>query len=148
MTNKERFLQLVDHHDTSTIEFVKYLIENRPWLRASQSIAIKTIFRIKELGWSQKQLAEQLKVSPQYVSKLLSGQENMTLETLVKLQTLLDIPVLATYNEAKVNELQAKIKRLEKKVNSLKAKMQEQGSSKIANKKGKNAKATSRSTVV
>lgn len=123
MTNKERFLQLVDHHDTSTIEFVKYLIENRPWLRASQSIAIKTIFRIKELGWSQKHLAEQLKVSPQYVSKLLSGQENMTLETLVKLQTLLDIPVLATYNEEKVNELQAKIKRLEKKVSALKAKL-------------------------
>lgn len=123
MTNKERFLQLVDHHDTSTIEFVKYLIENRPWLRASQSIAIKTIFRINELGWSQKHLAQELKVSPQYVSKLLSGHENMTLETIVKLQTLLDIPLLATYNETKVNELEAKVKRLEKRVIALKTKL-------------------------
>ncbi len=148
MTNKERFLALVTDHSSDTVDFIKYLIENRPWLRASQTIAIKTIFRIKELGWTQKQLAEQLKVSPQYVSKLLTGQENMTLETLVKLQTLLDIPILATYNEAKVKELEAKVKRLEKKVISLKAKMPEQDSSKIANKKPKTAKKTSRSTMV
>jgi len=145
MTNKERFLQLVDHHDTSTIEFVKYLIENRPWLRASQSIAIKTIFRINELGWSQKQLAQELKVSPQYVSKLLSGQENMTLETIVKLQTLLDIPLLATYNETKVNELEAKVKRLEKRVISLKAKMANQQPPQTSKTKTSKSKTTSRS---
>jgi hypothetical protein len=47
----------------------------------------------------------------------------MTLETIVKLQTLLDIPLLATYNETKVNELEAKVKRLEKRVIALKTKL-------------------------
>jgi outer membrane murein-binding lipoprotein Lpp len=35
----------------------------------------------------------------------------------------LDIPLLATYNETKVNELEAKVKRLEKKVSTLNAKL-------------------------
>lgn len=123
MTNKEKFLQLVDLHDSTLMEKVKYRVDNNYWIRQSQTIVIKAFARINELGWSQKQLAQELKVSPQYVSKLLSGQENMTLETIVKLQTLLDIPLLATYNEAKVNELEAKVKRLEKKVSTLNAKL-------------------------
>jgi transcriptional regulator with XRE-family HTH domain len=123
MTNKEKFLQLVDHHDSTLMEKVKYRVDNNYWIRQSQTIVIKAFVRINELGWSQKQLAQELKVSPQYVSKLLSGQENMTLETIVKLQTLLDIPLLATYNETKVNELEAKVKRLEKRVIALKTKL-------------------------
>jgi transcriptional regulator with XRE-family HTH domain len=123
MTNKEKFLQLVDHHDSTLMEKVKYRVDNNYWIRQSQTIVIKAFVRINELGWSQKQLAQELKVSPQYVSKLLSGQENMTLETIVKLQTLLDIPLLVTYNEAKVNELEAKVKRLEKRVIALKTKL-------------------------
>ena len=147
MTNKEKFLQLVDHHDSTLMEKVKYRVDNNYWIRQSQTIVIKAFVRINELGWSQKQLAQELKVSPQYVSKLLSGQENMTLETIVKLQTLLDIPLLATYNETKVNELEAKVKRLEKKVISLKAKMANQQPPQTSKSKTSKSKTTSRSKV-
>ncbi|MGL4596113.1 MAG: hypothetical protein ACRCYO_01215, partial [Bacteroidia bacterium] len=38
-------------------------------------------------------------VSPQQVSKIVSGKENLTIETLVHLQGILKIPLLASYLE-------------------------------------------------
>jgi transcriptional regulator with XRE-family HTH domain len=69
-----------------------------------------------------------MNVSPQYISKLLSGQENLTLETLMKLQTILDIPLLATSREAHINALNSKIAKLEKKVVRLNEKLKDQTS--------------------
>ncbi len=87
------------------------------------------IFRLEALGWTQKQLSDEMNVSPQYISKLLSGQENLTLETLMKLQTILDIPLLATSREAHINTLNSTIAKLEKKVKRLNEKLKDQKAS-------------------
>lgn len=97
MTNKEKFLLLVSEEDTKTITEVKQRIKNREMLRESQQIAIKVLMKLDLLGWSQKTLAEKMKVSPQQINKIVSGKENLTLETQIKLQNILDIPVLASY---------------------------------------------------
>ena len=68
----------------------------------SQKIAIKVLMKLNELGWSQKDLAAKMEVSPQQVNKIVSGKENLTLETQEKLQCILDIPVLASYYEDKI----------------------------------------------
>ena len=47
-----------------------------------------------ELGWTQKKMAETLKCSQQHISVLLNGRANMTLETIAKLETALDISLL------------------------------------------------------
>jgi transcriptional regulator with XRE-family HTH domain len=104
MTNKEKFLALVTEKDTSFLEELNKRKENREMLRESQSIAFKILFRMDELGWSQKDLAYAMKVSPQQVNKIVKGQENLTLDTLTKIQNILNIPILASYIEKKLTE--------------------------------------------
>ena len=97
-TNRERFLALVsDEKDTYTLEKNDWRIANRQWLRVSYDIAFDILEKLDDLGWTQKDLAEKMGVSPQYVNKLVRGSENLTLETIVKLQTILDMPILANY---------------------------------------------------
>jgi len=96
MTNKEKFLALVSDEKTNTLQNIRERKKNRATLRESQSIAFKVLARLAALNWTQKKLAEQLDVSPQQVSKIMSGKENLTLETLVKLQEVLDIPLLVS----------------------------------------------------
>ena len=68
--------------------------ENRRWLRYSGFIAISVMNRLDELGLTQKELAERMVCSPQYVSKLLRGSENLTLDTISKLEECLGIDLI------------------------------------------------------
>ena len=68
--------------------------ENQKWLRYSQFIALKVLNRLEETHTSQKELATMMKCSQQYVSKLLKGNENLTLETISKLESALDIDLV------------------------------------------------------
>jgi transcriptional regulator with XRE-family HTH domain len=99
MSNKEEFLKLVSKEKTSTLKEIKDRIRNRAMLRESQQIALKVLFKLDELGWSQVDLAVKMKVKPQQVNRILRGKENLSLDTQVKLQEILDIPILASYYE-------------------------------------------------
>jgi antitoxin component HigA of HigAB toxin-antitoxin module len=68
--------------------------ENREWLRYSQFIAMRMLDRMEELGMTQKHLAELMGCSQQYVSRILKGKENLSLETLSKIECALDIRIL------------------------------------------------------
>ena len=43
---------------------------------------------------SRQELAERMECSPQYVSRLLKGEENLSLETICKLEEALNIAIL------------------------------------------------------
>lgn len=101
MTNKEKFLALVSGSEPETMAEVKERNRNRAMLEESQDIALKVLMRLDELGWSQKDLAAKLEVSPQQVNKIVKGQENLTLATIVKLQDILNIGILSSYDEKK-----------------------------------------------
>lgn len=64
---------------------------NREWIRKSQRIAMTILNWMEENNISQKELASRLNVSPQYVSKLLKGSENLSLETITKLESVTNI---------------------------------------------------------
>ena len=68
--------------------------QNKSWLRYSQHIAMLMLDKMEELNMSQKQLAELMGCSQQYVSKVLKGQENLSLETLSKIEDCLEISIL------------------------------------------------------
>jgi len=119
MTNKEKFLQLVSGEDPNTIKEVKQRIKNRAMLRESQQIAIKVLMKLDHLGWSQKYLAYIMGVSPQQITKIVSGKENLTIETQIKLQTILDIPVLATYYENTIPDMDQFVITIKKQVEIL-----------------------------
>lgn len=101
MTNKEKFRSLISNEKSNAVFKNKERIKNRARLRESQDIALKVLNKLDVLGWSQRILAEKLKVTPQQVTKIVKGKENLTLETQVKLQQVLDIPILASYYEKK-----------------------------------------------
>ncbi len=107
MANKDKFLALVTDSDEGFMKEVDYRINNWAWLTESFGIAVKILMRLDELKWSQKDLANALGVSPQQINKIVRGKQNLKLETVVKLQQVLDIPLLASYIENKAAQKEA-----------------------------------------
>ena len=62
--------------------------KDEKWMCHSQAIAATMSNRMEELGMTQRALAEQ------YVSKVLKGRENLSLETLCKIENALGIRIL------------------------------------------------------
>ena len=73
---------------------LKDIKDNRHWLPYSERIASRTVKAITEQHISQRQLAERMGCSPQYVSRILKGKENLSLETICKLESALNEPIL------------------------------------------------------
>jgi ribosome-binding protein aMBF1 (putative translation factor) len=107
MGNREKFKQLVAQEPTNSLERTKQRVKNRAILRASSKIAMDILFKLDELGWTQKKLAELLEVSPQQVNKIVRGGENLTLETIVKLEEVLELQIL--YKERNQNAGEGKL---------------------------------------
>ena len=78
------------------------IMENKSedWICHSQAIAAIMSNRMEELGMTQRALAEKMNCTQQYVSKVLKGRENLSLETLCKIENALDIKIL----QARINK--------------------------------------------
>lgn len=68
---------------------------NKEWLRKSAKIALKINRYLKENKLSQKGLSELLEVSPQQINKILKGRENLKLETICKIESVLGIELIS-----------------------------------------------------
>ena len=93
-TIKEKLNNLASNEPSKWVEKAEWRVANSGWLDKSAKIAIKVLRTIRAIGISQKDLAENLGVSPQQVSKILKGQENLTLETIDKLEKVLNISLM------------------------------------------------------
>ena len=100
---KEKLFKIAIEEDEKTLKQIKKRIQNRDALKESQQIALKVLLKLNELNWSQKDLANKMQVSPQQINKIVSGKENLTIETLVKLQKILNIKIFASEVESKNN---------------------------------------------
>lgn len=70
----------------AAIERARLRRQNRDWIRMSQDIALFLHYYLRNSGMTQKELADKMGVSAVYVGKLLKGSENLTLETICKIQ--------------------------------------------------------------
>ncbi len=104
--NKEQFLALVSESDDTFLDELESNFKHRDMLKESFMIGIKVLAKLEELGWSQKDLAEKMKVTPQQINKIVRGKQNLTLDTIIKLQSALHIPILASYSEHDTGQLQ------------------------------------------
>jgi DNA-binding MarR family transcriptional regulator len=68
--------------------------ENKSWLRHSQHIAMMMLDKMEELGLTQREVAERMGCSQQYVSRILKGHENLSIETMCKIEEALDLAIL------------------------------------------------------
>ena len=69
-------------------------MEDWSWKQYSYMIAIKARNQMSRRQMTQKQLAEAMGCSQQYVSLLLRGDLNMTLETIARLEKALQFKLL------------------------------------------------------
>ena len=76
-------------------EKAEWRLQNKTWLRRSQHIAMLMLDKMEEMKLTQKQLAEQMGCSQQYVSKVLKGQGNLSLETISKIEDCLNISIFS-----------------------------------------------------
>lgn len=82
----EKLSQISQPRSEAAIERAKARKENREWLRMSQEIALRLHYYLRNAGMTQKDLADKMGVSAVYIGKLLKGGENLTLETICKIQ--------------------------------------------------------------
>lgn len=75
-------------------EDAEWRTANKSWLRYSQSISMMMLDKMEELDMTQKTLAERMNCSQQYISKVLKGRENLSLETLSKIEVALDLHLI------------------------------------------------------
>ena len=68
--------------------------KSKGWLRYSRRIAIKVALAMKQQNLSRQDVADRMGCSPQYVSRLLKGEENLSLETICKLENALNVAIL------------------------------------------------------
>ena len=95
---ENKLLEYLENHQPATPsnwrEKAEWRRENRDWIRHSQEIALAMLNKMDELKMSQTALAKQLGCSQQYVSKLLKGGENLSLETISKIEKALTITII------------------------------------------------------
>ena len=95
---KQKTLDFLEAHQSETPskwrEEAEWRRDNWSWLHHSQKIAVKVLLQMKQMGLTQKALAERMNCTQQYVSKILKGKENMSLETLSKLEDALGIDLI------------------------------------------------------
>jgi transcriptional regulator with XRE-family HTH domain len=90
----QKIAAIASKEPSGWLKDAQWRAENRAWLKHSQAIAIRILRTLREKNVSQKELAEKIGVSPQQVNKIVKGRENLTLETISKLEEALGIVLL------------------------------------------------------
>jgi len=71
---------------------------NKRWLDYSHYISMAMLDKMEESEMTQTQLANKLGCSQQYVSRVLKGSENLSLETICKIEDALDLSFITNTN--------------------------------------------------
>ena len=83
----------------------KWLLEakkrqiNKEWQSHSRIIASKILVILREKKMKQNQLAEIIGISAQQINKIVKGRENLTLETIAKLENALEVKLIFSENK-------------------------------------------------
>ena len=57
-------------------------------------IAMRVLDEMENKGLTQKEFAQRVGCSQQYISRILKGKENLSLETISKIETALGVSIL------------------------------------------------------
>jgi ribosome-binding protein aMBF1 (putative translation factor) len=100
--------EIVSEEPSKWLEKAQQREANRDWIIKSAKIAVRILREIRDQkvtnNMSQKVLAEKLGVSPQYISKIVKGQENLSLDTICKIEKALGISLIEipSYNDGQL----------------------------------------------
>lgn len=74
--------------------------ENREWLKWSRDVALSLVDYMETNEINRNGLAECLGVTPQYVSKMLSGKVNLSFKSIAEIENKLSIRLLSIMEPA------------------------------------------------
>lgn len=80
--------------DETWIKEAEWREKNEAWLDLSFAIAVNILRTLRNRNMTQKDLAETLGLTPQYVNKIVKGSENLTLETITKIENALGVQLI------------------------------------------------------
>ena len=96
---KQETLEYLESHQSETPskwrEEAEWRRENKPWLLYSKRIAVMLLAYMKREHLTQSTMADRMDCTQQYVSKILKGTENLSLETLTKLEQVMGERLIA-----------------------------------------------------
>ncbi len=92
--NLEKLQAIAKPRSEESIRKEEYWKANKEWLKRSKEIALAVHYYLKTQGLTQAALAEKLGVSAPYVAKIMKGTENLTLETISKIENILGNPLV------------------------------------------------------
>lgn len=90
---------LYDHQSATPSKWrnaAEWRRKNENWLKYSRVITMKTMQAMDKQSVTQSILAKRMGCSQQYVSNLLKGNSNMTLETISRIETALNIDLIGS----------------------------------------------------
>lgn len=97
-TNKSKFKK------SKFIDEAAYRIKNKKWLRYSSNISRRILAAIEDdQEINRDALADKMNVSMQYISKLVQGSENLSLQTIAKISDALGVELI-TFPEYKYSK--------------------------------------------
>ena len=92
---KSKAVNFLEAHASNTpSQFVadaQWRKENESWLRWSRQLATVLIGYMQDNKLKRAELAQRLDVSPQYVSRLLSGNENLSFKSIAHIEERLGL---------------------------------------------------------
>lgn len=95
---KQKTLDYLESHQSESPsawrDEAEWRRQNKAWLRHSQCIAVKVLLYMKQEQLTQNTMADKMGCTQQYVSRILKGKENMSLETLTKLEQVMGIQLI------------------------------------------------------
>lgn len=92
---KSKAVQFLENHQSgerSTFESdAQWRKENESWLKRSRNVALAIVDYMQDNGLSRNDVAVRLAVSPQYVSKILSGKVNFSFKSIAEIEEKLGV---------------------------------------------------------
>ena len=91
-------IEYLETHQSATPtkwrENAQWRRDNEFWLKYARFITLQVLRSMDEQAVTQAELASRMGCSQQYVSNLLKGSSNMTLETIARLEKALNIDII------------------------------------------------------
>jgi transcriptional regulator with XRE-family HTH domain len=94
----ENINKIASTEKSSWLDDAKVRQSKKDWTNRSFKIAVRILREIRAQkatkGMTQKKLAQIMGVSPQYINKVVKGKENLTLETISKIEEVLGVQLI------------------------------------------------------
>ena len=104
-TNLDKFNKIISKEHSGWLDDAKWREENEAWLDHSFKIALRVLSTLRNVPMTQKELAEKMGVSPQHINKIVKGQENLSLETIAKIESALGIELISISSAQSLTEV-------------------------------------------